>query len=164
MNTASELRFGPSRGKAIFLLVLALVFGPLGVLMASEKPLQGGLLLAFAVAILATSIALMLPSLTYLKLDAEGFELGSMGRKQRTRWIDIRDLRLVEVKANRMIGFDYTEAYGRNATGRALSSMVAGVEGALPCHFAVDDEELLRIMGEWHARHAPAAAFTLPPS
>lgn len=163
MNTAPELRFGPSRGKAIFLIGMGVFFGVGGCFLVREKPPQGALMLAFAVAMLGTGIALMMPSLTYLKLDAEGIVVGRMGRKDRTRWIDVRGLSLVEVKANRMIAFQYTEAYGRNKALCAVSSTLSGFEGAIPCHFDLEDEELLRPLVEWHSRYAPHEALR-PPS
>ncbi|WP_028102262.1 hypothetical protein [Pseudoduganella violaceinigra] len=153
----SEIFFGPSPKKGILLLAISCAFVAIGFFMRRDQPMMGWFVMCFFGLGVPVSLAMLLPGLTYLKLDHAGFEICSLGRRHKTAWCDIRDLQLVSVHGNQMVGFNYVATYSRFKAGRAVASALSGVEGAVQNQFRVSTKELLEVMKAWHARYCHPA-------
>ena len=75
---ADELTFHASRWKAALILLGASVFVVIGYFMRVEEPFMGwACMIFFGLGIPVGLIMLFSPNSTYLRLDPEGFEMGS---------------------------------------------------------------------------------------
>jgi hypothetical protein len=76
-----------SRSKAAFVLLASIAFVAIGYFMRLEKPFIGwACMIFFGLGIPVGLIDAVLAELTYLRLDTEGFEMGSFVKKTRIKW------------------------------------------------------------------------------
>jgi hypothetical protein len=151
----NDLRVFPaSRWKALALLLGSIAFVVLGVWMASERPVIGWLCAGFFALGIPASMAMFVPNTIYLKLDPDGFEMGTPFRKHRTLWRDVEGFELAAVKGAKMIAIIYREGYEQQALLRKASAAMAGIEGGIPNSYAASLPEILAALEQWHARYA----------
>jgi hypothetical protein len=155
----SDVRVFPaSKKKAFVLLLISLAFVAIGVWMSSENPVMGWFIAAFfGLGILASGF-MFLPGKVYLKLDSEGFEMGTGLKKSRTSWKDVDGFDLGAIKGAKMIAVFYNEAYEQQKTLRKVSAAMAGIEGGIPDNYAAPLTEVLAALNEWHARYGRVGA------
>ncbi len=146
--------FAASRWKALALLLGSMAFVALGVWMTSERPVIGWLCAGFFALGIPAAILMLLPNQVYLKLDPEGFEMGSPFRKSRTRWRDVEGFELTAVKGAKMIAIIYRADYTEQSLLRKASAVMAGIEGGIANSYAAPLAEVLAALEQWHARHA----------
>lgn len=147
-----DLTFTASRKKAVLFLFGSLCFVALGVWMAPEKPLLGWSCVAFFGLGVPTSLVMLLPGAMYLKLDAEGFELGSFFRKHRTKWTDIERFEVRTIHTTKIITVVFSRTYQKQKLARAISSSLAGAEGGIPNSYNASLNEIVTALNDWKAR------------
>jgi hypothetical protein len=154
----SSITYPASRLKAVLLLLGSVAFVVLGTLMAQQKPALGWMCVAFFGLGIVASILMFVPGLIHLRLDAEGFEMKSLGRKtHRVRWIDVARFQLVSMSGAKMIAIEYRPEYEQQRLMRNTVSKITGVEGAVGNVYAIPLAELERVLNEWLARHGGVA-------
>lgn len=147
-----SLTYVASRKKALLVFLLSLGFVALGIWMSSEKPLLGWGGAAFFSLGIPVSFAMLLPGVTYLRLDREGFELGSLFRKHRTRWADVAGFGICTIHSNKMVAVFYDRAYQGQKLGRAMSSSLTGIEGAIPNSYNASPDDIAAALNAWKSR------------
>ena len=152
MSAGDNITFSASRNKALLLLLGAICFVAAGVWTASAKPVLGWACILFFGLGIPVSFAMLLPGSTYLKLDAEGFEIASMFRMHKTRWTDVAGFEIYTLKHHRMIGIVYNATYHDNKFSRALASSVAGMEGAIPNNYDASLNDIIAALRAWQLR------------
>ena len=146
------MMFTASRKKALLLLLGSFCFVALGVWVSSEKPLLGWTCVAFFGLGVPASLLMLLPGGTYLRLDAEGFELVSPFRKHRTKWTEVAGFEIRTIRDTRVIAIVYTPGYQGQKFGRALASSLAGMEGAIPNTYNAPLNEIAASLNSWKSR------------
>ena len=74
-------------------------FVALGVWLRHEQPFIGwSCILFFSLGIPAATFMLLMPNAIYLRLDKEGFEMGSPFKKARIRWSDVAGFELGNIE------------------------------------------------------------------
>lgn len=131
---SESLTFRASRAKGLLVLVLSWCFVALGI--------PVGLFMIFS------------PNAMYLRLDQEGFEMGSLIRKLRIKWTDVRGFEMRRIHHNKMIAIIYAPHYNEQKIGRAVASTISGMEGGIANNYNASLDEILKTLNEWRARYA----------
>jgi len=147
-----DLTFTASRKKAMLLLFGSLCFVALGVWIVPQKPLLGWSCVAFFGLGVPTSVFMILPGAMYLKLDTEGFELGSFFRKHKTKWTDVERFEVRAIHTTKIITVVYSQAYQEQKLARAISSSLAGAEGGLPNSYNASLDQIVTALNDWKSR------------
>jgi hypothetical protein len=152
---ANELTFRASRSKGLLILMVSCGFVALGVWLISEGEQLYGWLSAgfFALGIPASLFMLLSPNSLYLRLDREGFEMGSFIKKVRVRWTDVQGFEMRRMHHNNMIAIIYAQHYEDQKIGRAVASTLSGMEGAIANNYDRPLDEILRTLDEWLGRY-----------
>jgi len=151
---ADELTFHASRGKAALILLGAIAFVVIGYFMRLEKPFIGwACMIFFGLGIPVGLIMLFSPNSTYLRLDQEGFEMGSFVKKSRTKWTDVAGFELASIRGAKMIAIIYAPHYEGQKIGRAVAENLSGMEGAIGNSYDASLAEVLKSLNEWRARY-----------
>lgn len=155
---ADELIYRASRSKAAFVLLASIAFVAIGYFLRVEKPLIGwACIIFFGLGIPLGLIMLFSPSSMYLRLDSDGFEMGSFVKKTRIKWTDVAGFELASIRGAKMIAIIYAPHYQGQKMGRALAQNLSGMEGAIPNNYNAPLDELLETLNEWQARYSRTA-------
>jgi len=92
-------------------------------------------------------------SSTYLRLDTDGFEMGSFVKKTRIKWTDVAGFELAAIRGAKMIAIIYAPHYEGQKMGRAVAENLSGMEGAIPNSYNAPLDEVLKTLNEWQARY-----------
>lgn len=151
-NASSTLLLRPRRAKWLLMLIASLALTVAGISMIRGGETKGWFVVAvFALSTLVSG-AMLLPGSAYLRLTPDGFEMRSLYRHSRTRWVDVTGFRAGRIGLNKMVMFDYAPSYTRSARARAVASALAGTEGALPDTYGHSAEALATLLNDWRAR------------
>jgi hypothetical protein len=151
---ADELTFHASRWKAALILVGAIVFVVIGYFMRVDEPFMGwACMVFFGLGIPVGLIMLLAPNSTYLRLDPEGFEIGSFAKTSRTQWTDVAGFELASIRGAKMIAIVYAPHYEGQKIGRAVAENLSGMEGAISNSYNAPLAEVLKALNEWRARY-----------
>jgi hypothetical protein len=155
---ADELTFTASRKKAAFVLLASIAFVVIGYFMRVEKPLIGwACMIFFGLGIPLGLIMMFSPNSMYLRLDTEGFEMGSFVKTNRIKWTDVAGFELASIRGAKMIAIIYAPHYEGQKIGRAVAENLSGMEGAIPNNYNAPLDELLKTLNEWQARYGRRA-------
>jgi hypothetical protein len=150
-----SLTFRASRSRGLVVLILSWCFVALGFWLIAEGERLFGWLCAgfFALGIPVGLIMLLYPNAMYLRLDREGFEMGSFIKKVRIRWTDVQGFEMRRMHHNKMIAIIYAPHYNEQKIGRAVASTLSGMEGGIANSYNAPLDDILKILNEWQARH-----------
>ena len=146
------ITFKASRKKAILILIGSLCFVALGVFTPLEKPWVGWLCAAFFSLGVPASFLMLLPNAMYLRLDEEGFEMGSPFGKQKIKWDDVSSFSIGSVRGAKMIAITFSQQYKQQKFGRAVSASLSGMEGAIANSYDASLDEVLMSLKKWKER------------
>ena len=151
---ADELTYHASRSKAALILLACIIFVVIGYFMRLEKPFIGwACMIFFGLGIPVGLIMLFSPNSTYLRLDTDGFEMGSFVKKTRIKWTDVAGFELAAIRGAKMIAIIYAPHYEGQKMGRAVAENLSGMEGAIPNSYNAPLDEVLKTLNEWQARY-----------
>jgi hypothetical protein len=104
--------------------------------------------------------ATLLPGVSELRLDKEGFKVRSLFRTGRFRWSDVQNIRPVSIPPSRIVrvGFDF--APNARPAAAWLSASLAGVEGCLPENYGLRPEELANVLDAWRTSYTTSPITT----
>jgi hypothetical protein len=155
---ADELTYHASRSKAGLILLASVAFVVMGYFMRVEKPFVGwACMIFFGLGIPVGLMLLFSPNSTYLRLDQEGFEMGSFAQKTRIKWTDVAGFELASIRGAKMIAIIYAPHYEGQKTGRAVAENLSGMEGAIANSYDAPLAEVLKTLNEWQARYGRRA-------
>jgi hypothetical protein len=153
-SMADELTFHASRTKAALIMLGSIAFVAIGYFMRQEQPLLGwACMLFFGLGIPVGLVMLLSPNSTYLRLDAEGFEIGSFVKKTRIKWTDVAGFELASIRGAKMIAIIYAPNYEGQRIGRAVAGNLSGMEGAIANSYNAPLAKVLDTLNEWRARY-----------
>jgi hypothetical protein len=152
---AEELTFRASRGKGLFVVIASWCFVGLGFWLITQGERLWGWITAgfFVLGIPVGLIMLLSPNAMYLRLDREGFEMGSFVRKVRIKWTDVAGFEMRRMHHNKMIAIIYAPHYEEQKVGRAVSSTLSGMEGAIANNYDAPLDEIAKTLDEWRERY-----------
>jgi hypothetical protein len=155
---ADELTYHASRSKAALILLASVAFVVMGYFMRVEKPFVGwACMIFFGLGIPVGLMLLFSPNSTYLRLDQEGFEMGSFAQKTRIKWTDVAGFELASIRGAKMIAIIYAPHYEGQKTGRAVAENLSGMEGAIANSYDAPLAQVLKTLNEWQARYGRRA-------
>jgi hypothetical protein len=157
-NMGNTLTFVASRGKALLLLLGSICFVAAGIWMAPERPVLGWVTIAFFGLGIPVSLLMFLPNSTYLRLDEEGFEVGSFLRSQKYRWTDVADFRIGSIHSAKMIAIIFHPEYKQQQLGRTVAATLSGMEAAIPNQYNATLEQILEALTTWRQRYGQEGA------
>lgn len=160
---AEELTFRSSRALGLFVVVVAWCFLAFGLWRAGHGEHLFGLLCTglSAVSIPVGLVMLIYPQAMYLRLDQEGFEIGSLIRMVRVKWTDVQGFEMRRVYVNgRVIEIIYAPHYGERKISRAVASAFSGKEGSITNKYNAPLEEILITLNKWRARYGSHSTST----
>lgn len=141
--------FRPNKLKNSILFLGCSVFVAIGVFILDKDPKIGWSSIIFFGLGVIVSLIQFYPNSTYLKLTDEGFEVKGLFRSSFTKWTDIKDFRLGQIKGNKMIFFDYTDKHKKWVNGKKVAKFLSGKEGAVQSSYNIKTDELLNLMKEF---------------
>jgi hypothetical protein len=151
---ADELTFTATRSKAVFLVLGCLVFVVGGYFIRAEKPvIAWACMIFFGLGLPLCSVQLFWPNSSYLRLDAAGFEIGSLLGKKRVKWTDVAGFQIGSIRGAKMIQIIYSPQYQGQKVGRAVAESLGGMEGAIANNYNAPLDELLKTLNEWQTRY-----------
>lgn len=150
-----SLTFRASRSRGLLVLTLSWGFVALGFWLISEGERLFGWLCAgfFVLGIPVGLIMMFSPNAMYLRLDAEGFEMGSFIKKVRIKWTDVQGFEMRRIHHNKMIAILYAPHYNEQKIGRAVASTLSGMEGGIANSYNAPLDDILKTLNEWQARY-----------
>jgi hypothetical protein len=155
---SNTVTFVASRRKVFLLLLISMCLVALGIWLLSQWRLLGWLTVAFfGLGIPISLLMLVLPNLTYLRLDEEGFEMGSGFRSQKYKWTDVADFRIGSIQGAKMIAVIFHPEYEGQKLARAVVRTLSGMEGAIPNHYNATLGEILEALTTWRQRYGRRA-------
>lgn len=95
---------------------------------------------------------MMLPNAMYLRLDEEGFEMGSLRRTHKIKWADVEGFQIGSISGAKMIAIIYSREYESQKFGRAVAASLSGMEGAIPNSYNATLEDVLNSLNSWRVR------------
>ena len=146
--------FRASKKKAFLLLLGSLTFVAVGIWISAEKPLLGWICAGFFGLGIPASLFMMLPNAMFLRLDPEGFEMGSVFGAKKILWSEVNGFRISSIRGVQLIEIVFNENYARQKIGRAVASTVSGMEGGIPNNYDAPLEEVLAALNSWKERFA----------
>jgi hypothetical protein len=137
----------PKQWKTLLLLMVCAMFTAIGILVIKKGDNRGYLCAIFFGIGCTIFLIHLLPGSAYLKISAEGIEYSSLFRKQRLRWQAVSKFGVIAIiqdgiTVNRMVGFNYTQAYYPYKWQRKISAAMSGYEAALPDTYGFKAEDL----------------------
>lgn len=142
----------PSRRKWLLVLGGGLAFVAIGLWVMHDVPLWGWFGTgSFAVAALVAAL-MLLPGAGGLRLDSDGFEMTSLFRRHRSRWMEVSEFEVVRLPPSlqKMVVFD--DVRTKDSALSKVNRSLAGRTGGLPDSYSLSHEDLAAIMNEWRAR------------
>lgn len=106
-----ERYFYASRTKALLLLVGSIAFVTIGWLMKEQKPFIGWLCVVFFGLGIPVTLIMLLPGVIYLRLDQDGIEMSSIGRKNKIRWQDVESFKIGSIRGAKLIAINYRASF-----------------------------------------------------
>jgi hypothetical protein len=154
-----ELIYYPSRTKALLLLIVSIAFVAIG---WCVKEWLGVVL--FGLGIPVALIMLLLPGMMYLRLDPDGIEICSIGRKNKIRWQDVESFKIVYIRYAKMIAINYRASFKQKVAlavvGALFGELLWGAIPVIPNIYNVSLEELERVLNQWLERFGQVEAQT----
>jgi hypothetical protein len=151
---AESLTFRASRMKAVWLLLASSAFVAIGYFMRAEQPFVAwACIVFFGLGIPLSLVMMFSPNSMYLRLDEEGFEMGSFIKKTRIKWTDVAGFELGAIRGAKMIAIIYAPHYEGQQIGRAVASGLSGMEGAIANNYNAPIDEVLTTLNEWQRRY-----------
>lgn len=149
-----QLTYHASRKKAAFVLLASLAFVAIGYFIRVDQPLIGwACMIFFGLGMPVGLIMLFSPNSMYLRLDPDGFEMGSFVKKTRVKWTDVAGFEPASIRGARMIAIVYAPHYEGQKMGRAVAENLSGMEGAIANSYDAPLDELLETLKEWRTRY-----------
>jgi hypothetical protein len=95
---------------------------------------------------------MLLPGAGGLRLDSDGFEMTSLFRRHRSRWMEVSEFEVVRLPPSlqKMVVFD--DVRTKDSALAKVNRSLAGRTGGLPDSYSLSHEDLAAIMNEWRAR------------
>lgn len=170
---------GPVTLRVSLRKMLALFFGSLGFVLVGvllivfvkddpEARIAGMASIVFFGACALIGAVMLLPGAGSLTLQAQGFEICSLFRRNRVAWpqasrFAVVTLPLPDGGSNRMVGYDDDKLKG---FGADFSRDKLGRNAALPDSYGLSLDELARLLTEWReralAQRAPSSVPRVP--
>jgi hypothetical protein len=151
---AESLTYHASRWKAVWLLLGSAAFVAIGYFLRAEQPfIAWACMIFFGLGIPISLIMMFSPNSMYLRLDEEGFEMGSFVKKTRIKWTDVAGFELGSIRGAKMIAIIYAPHYEGQQIGRAVASGLSGMEGAISNSYNAPLAEVLKTLSDWHGRY-----------
>ena len=150
----NEIIYPASRVKALLLLFACIAFVAMGIFLSKQEPLVGWAGVAIFGLGLPTSLLMLFSNKVYLRLSAQGFEIGSLFGTKLILWGEVERFYIGAVKGTKMIAIVYRPGYSEQQVLRTISSSLTGIESAIPNSYTASLEEILKTLNEWHARYA----------
>lgn len=147
-----ELVFPANRLKAALLLLGSVAFVAIGWWMKEQRPLIAWLGIVFFGTCAVAGLIMLLPGAVSLRLDHEGFETNTIGRKFKTRWEDVETFKVESIRSGKLIAIHYRAGFTGQKTARALAHSTCGIEGAIPNHYNISLLDLERTLNQWLER------------
>ncbi|MGE4529851.1 MAG: STM3941 family protein [Acidithiobacillus sp.] len=146
--------FRASKVKALLTLLGSLAFVAAGIWISAEKPILGWICAGFFALGVPASILMMLPNYSFLRLDSDGFEMGSLFGSQKILWSEVDGFRICSNRGVKIIEIVFNENHTRHKVGRAVASAVARMEGAIANIYDAPLAEVLASLNSWKHRFA----------
>lgn len=86
-----------SKFKALLLLLGSIFFVAGGLRMTTEKPIIGWICIAFFSLGIPASLLMIFTNAMFLRLNEEGFEIGSLFGSQKIRWGDVERFEIASI-------------------------------------------------------------------
>jgi hypothetical protein len=97
--------------------------------------------------------ATLLPGVSELRLDKEGFAVRSLFRTDRYRWSDVKDFRTVSIPPSGTVRVGFDCSSNARPAAAWLSGSLAGVEACLPDNYGLRPQELANMLTVWRANY-----------
>ena len=150
----NTVTFVASRRKALLVLLLSICLVALGVWLIPEWPFLGWISVAFfGLGIPVSLLMVWSPNSTYLRLDEEGFEMGSIVRKQKYKWADVDGFHIGSIYGARMIAIAFNPEYRQQRVARSVAAILSGLEAAIANQYNATLEQILEALTTWKQRH-----------
>jgi hypothetical protein len=88
----------------------------------------------------------LIPGASYLRLDAQGFEMRSLYRGHTTAWSDVTGVGIMQVGTRKLVGWNFIAGYERQSRLRKINTSIAGFEAALPDTYGMSAQALADLM------------------
>ena len=162
----SSVSFGAGRRRLLMLAAAATLLTAISVwVVARDQPAGWFGALFFGLG-LAVFLLQMVPGVSGLRLDAEGFHTRSLFSEWTIRWSDVREFRANE-RWRRLLAFPASGYLLRDESplsSRVFSVLrfVTGVDGGLYDDYGFRRDDLVRLLNAWRKFHAGEGA--VPPA
>ena len=148
------VRLTPSPRKWLLILAGGLVFVACGIWMRNDNAVMAWLCIAFFGLGTLIAGAMLLPGAAGLVLDADGFEVTNIFRRQRTRWADVTGFTVADIPPSGQKLVVYDDARVKNSTLGKINTSLAGRDAALPDTYGLAPQALANLMAGWRERAA----------
>jgi hypothetical protein len=145
------LRPSPLKWLMVFIVCFGFVLIALFVMKDGQKS-KWFCAILFGAGAIISSIQLI-PGVSHLRLDTEGFTTRTFFRDWFVAWRDVESFTVVKVHTGHatttMVGFNYFPQAAARRKLAALGRMVSGVDGCLNDTYGYKPDDLAALMEEW---------------
>lgn len=146
------------------LLIGSIAFVAMGWWVKEEEPLIGWLCVVLFGLGIPAALIMLLPGVMYLRLDPDGIEMCSIGRKNKIRWQDVESFKIVYIRYAKMIAINYRASFKQKVAlavvGALFGELLWGAIPAIPNIYNVSLAELERVLNQWLERFGQVEAQT----
>jgi hypothetical protein len=141
--------FRGSRLKAWAAIFVALCLVAAGVVISHKNAALGWAFAAFWALCVPIGVIGLLPNAAYIRLDEDGFEVGSLRGGRKTKWTDVAGFRIDSVNGAKMIAVIYNPEYKQLQVTRRVVGSLTGMQGAIGNLYSAPLEEILAALDSW---------------
>ncbi len=129
-------------------MVISLLFSGTGLyfILTDNAPLTLWLAFLFFSICSIIFILQLVPGSSYLKINAEGIETVTLFRKSFIPWNAIKEMGVLRMNMQTMIGINFSPKYIKAEKGKMLSRNLSGWEGALPSTYGMKADKLVELL------------------
>lgn len=147
------MTFYAGKTKAALLFLGSIAFVALGAWIRAKTPWVGWACILFFGLGIPASLVMAISNKAYLRLDAQGLEIGSPVKTIRIGWAEIDGFEMVSLKGAKMIAIHHSQSYEAQRTLRRTVYAFSGLEAVIPNSYSEPLPELLQHLRSWHARY-----------
>ena len=141
-----------SRRKWLLVLGGCLAFVAIGLWVRYSDPLSAWLAIGFFGLGALVAALMLLPGAGSLLLDPDGFEITTLFRRHRSRWVDVSEFEVVRMPPSRLKMVVFDDARTKDSAMAKRNKSLVGRSGGLSDNYGLSHDDLAEVMNEWRVR------------
>jgi hypothetical protein len=158
LHVQTTIVLRPSRAKWLAILAIGVAFSAIGVVMIRDGASAGWFVSGLFGLVALVAIVVLLPGSSFLKVRRDGFEFGTLFRRQHLPWTAVGPFSVAIVERQEMVVFDVLDPSCAPRLGR-LARAYVGANAGLPDTYGLKAGELAAMLNAARERALARASM-----